>query len=158
MQQHFLKLEMMFHLPAHSERVMDWICSVFWVFNRLWRVLTIPVDERTPCCKPDRATRLHRGLLMMIYFGGKHRPYRSFHSACGAPFYPAVCAHSGLCCSTLPRLPWSASCRQRHKNPAQAARHLCQAEQHFSSMGRTWLQLRAACTDSATSITGYVSR
>ncbi len=36
-----------FHLPAHSERVMEWIWSVFWLLNRLWRVLTIPADQRS---------------------------------------------------------------------------------------------------------------
>lgn len=135
------------HLPAHSERVMDWICSVFWVFNRLWRVLTIPVGERSPASKLNKPTGVF-DWEMFVWRHEKHQSYQSSHSACRAPFYPVVCGHSGFC-STLPRLPCSASCWQRHKNPA---RHLWQAEQHFSSIGQTSHQQLAAWTDNATSI------
>lgn len=91
-----------FDLPAHSERVMDWICSVFWVFSRRWRVLKVPAHRQRGHLTQNLK---HRGDIRK---GQRHQSYRSFRSACRAPLDPKLCVHSAL-----PLHPCSASCRQR---------------------------------------------
>lgn len=127
-----------FYLPAHSERVTDWICSVFWLFNRLFRVLTTPEGKSTA------GSQL--GNLVSDWRRAAHLAYLSSHSACRAPFDSVACAHSGL-----PRPPCSASCWQRHKKPT---RHLWRAAQHLSAIGRESHQRRAARTRDAASFRG----